>query len=131
MEGTYELRQGSSPAGTVCVRRQGLYYQFSCRCRLAGTQMYRLMVTCGDKTEDLGLCVPMDGQFGLEKRIPCKRLGEGVPEFRLLPRLEKSRGQFVAVYPDEPFSYMARLKDAFLAYQAGQMGIVLKQEKDG
>lgn len=126
MVGKYEIRQGDRTLGYVAVEKQGLYYRFSCRCRLSGAVMHRLVVSCGGKNEDLGVCVPMDGAFGVEKKIPCKRLGAGTPEFQLLPKHEKPEGKFVAVYPEEPFSYMARLKDAFLAHQAGQLGIVLK-----
>ena len=89
--------------------------------------MHRLTVSCGGKEADLGVCVPMEGRFGVEKKIPCKQLGEGTPEFRILPKHESVKGKFVPVYPEEPFSYMARLKDAFLANRAGQMGIILKE----
>lgn len=127
MVGTFEIMQMGKPCGKATVEKQGLYYHFSCRCKLSGEVMHHLVVTCGGKQEDLGVCVPMDGQFGVEKRIPCKRLGEGTPEFSLLPKHEKMEGKFVPIYPEEPFSYMARLKDAFLETQAGQLGIVLKE----
>lgn len=129
MVGTYEVRMGAKPAGTVTVEKEGLYYRFSCRCKLTGEVMHRLVVTCGEAREDLGVCVPMDGQFGVEKKIPCKRLGTGTPEFQLLPKNEKQpdQGKFVPIYPEEPFSYMAKLKDAFLTTQAGQLGIVIRE----
>lgn len=127
MEGSYELTQGSKPCGKVIVDRQGLYLRFSARCRLSGDVVCRLMVSCGGKQEDLGIFVPMDGQFGIEKKIPAKRLGEGTPEFTIRPKGEKLEGKFIPIYPEEPFSYMSKLKDAFLATQAGQIGIVIKE----
>lgn len=127
MEGTYEISQGAKPIGKVTVGRQGLYYHFSCRCALTGAVVCKLVVTCGDKQENLGVLVPMDGKFGIEKKIPVKRLGEGTPQFRILPKHEKREGKFVPIYPEEPFAYMAKLKDAFLAHQAGQIGIVIKE----
>ena len=45
--------------------------------------MCRLFVRCGSREENLGIVVPMDGGFGLDTRIPVKRLGEGEMEFRL------------------------------------------------
>ena len=90
--------------------------------------MCRLAVKCGGKQENLGVLIPMDGQFGLEKKIPAKRLGQGTPEFQILFKQEKPEGKFVPIYPEEPFAYMTKLKDAFLAVQAGQVGIVLKEE---
>ena len=127
MEGTYEVSQGAKPIGTVTVQRQGLYYHFSCRCILTGDVVCKLIVTCGEKQEKLGVLVPMDGKFGIEKKIPVKHLGEGTPQFRLMPKHEKMEGKFVPIYPEEPFSYMAKLKDAFLETQAGQLGIVIKE----
>ena len=127
MVGTYEIKQGTRCIGKVTVEKQGLYYRFSCRCALTGEVMHHLLVTCGERSEDLGICVPVDGQFGLEKKIPCKRLGTGNPEFQLLPKHQKMQGKFIPVYPEEPFSYMSRLKDAFLEIRAGQMGIIIRE----
>ena len=125
MVGSYEIKQGDKVIGKVRVEKQGLYYQISCRCQLTGNDIHRLVVTCGGRTENLGICVPMEGGFGVEKKLPCKRLGQGTPEFTLVPKQEKPQGKFVAVYPEEPFSYMARLKGAFLARQADQLGIMI------
>lgn len=77
----FEIRQGERAVGWARVVKQGLYYHFSCRCRLTGEVMHRISVRCGDREEDLGVCVPMDGQFGLEKRVPCKRFPDGKMEF--------------------------------------------------
>lgn len=125
MVGTYEIKQGASPVGRVTVERQGLYYRFLCRCRLTGGTMQRLVVSCGGKREDLGTLVPIDGSFGLEKRIPVKRLGEGEPEFLLMAKDRGRKREFIPVYPEEPFSYMSRLKDAYLERQEGQLGLMI------
>lgn len=127
MVGNYELTRMGKPCGHVAVEKQGLYYHFSCRCRLPEGQMYCLTVHCGDRQENLGVCVPMDGQFGAEKRIPCKRLGEGTMEFSLLPKHEKREGKFVPIYPEAPFAYLTRLEDAVLESRDGQLGIVIRE----
>lgn len=125
MEGTYGVYFGSEPVGKVQVLRQGLYYSFHCRCRLTGSVMCRLEAACGDKRESLGVLVPMDGGFGLNTRLPVKRLGEGEFRFRILPRHDKPAEQFVPIYPEEPFAYIERLKDGFLARRDGQVGAIL------
>ena len=127
MVGTYEIREGERTVGQVRVVKEGLYYRFSCRCSLSGEVLMSLRVCWGGGEMDLGICVPMDGRFGVEKRVPCKRFGEGTPEFSLRPRHEKLAGRFVPIYPEEPFSYLHRLEGAFLARQAGQLGIQLKE----
>ena len=127
MVGTYEIRRGNETVGTATVEKQGLYYRICCRCRVSGEGMRRIVVTCGKQREDLGICVPMDGDFGLDRKIPCKRFGAGNPEFSLLPKYPDMAGKFVPVYPDEPFAYMTRLKDAYLQVRDGQPGIVLTE----
>lgn len=126
MDGCYEVYFGGKTIGKVQVRRQGLYLQFCCRCRLTGDVVCRLAVSCGGKTVSLGILVPMGDGFGLETKIPAKRLGQGVPEFRVLPNALTHREQFVPIAPEEPFAYLEKLKDAFLARQGGVLGAVIK-----
>lgn len=127
MEGNYGVYFGSEMAGKVQVKREGLYYRFTCRCKLSGDVVCRLHVTCGDKRESLGVVVPMDDGFGLDTRIPVKHLGEGEMEFRLLPKYDVPEEAFVPVYPDEPFSYIERLKNAFLARKEGRVGVSFRE----
>ncbi len=130
MDGTYEVRMGDKAVGQASLRREGLYYHISCRCTLPGKEMYRLILGCGSKREDLGVCVPMEGQFGVDKKIPCKRLREGTPEFRLRPKIDQmdAPGKFIPVYPEEPFAYIRRLEKAYLACQDGQLGVMIPEQ---
>ena len=127
MIGTFEIMQGTSTIGKVTVERQGLYYRIRCRCSLTGEVMHRLVVSSGEKREDLGTLVPFDGAFGLEKRVPVKKLGEGKPTFQLLPKHSSPNGRFIPVYPEEPFSYMSRLKEAYLEARNGQLGLTIPE----
>lgn len=127
MEGNYGVYFGNQLAGKVQVQRQGLYYRFTCCCRLSGDVVCRLRVTCGDRRESLGVVVPMDGGFGLDTRLPVKRLGEGEMAFTLVPKHEVPEGTFVPIYPEEPFAYIERLKEGFLAKKGEQVGVVLKE----
>ena len=126
MVGVFEIKEGASLVGKAKVELQGLYYHISCRCTMKEKSMYRLIVICGERQEDLGTLIPMDGKFGIEKRIPVKRLGEGKPEFFLMTKGSNREGKFISVYPEEPFSYMSRLKDAYLERRNGQLGIVIQ-----
>jgi len=127
MVGTYEIRRGNETVGMATVEKEGLYYRIRCRCHISGEGMRRIVVNCGDVREDLGICVPVDGEFGLVKKIPRKRFGEGKPEFCLLPKYPDIYGKFIPIYPDEPFAYMTRLKDAYLQVREGQPGIVIAE----
>lgn len=127
MDETYGVYFGKAQTGKVQVQRQGLYYRFICRCQLSGDVVCRLHVACGDKRESLGVVVPMEGGFGLDTKIPVKRLGEGKMEFLLIPKHELGTEVFVPVYPEEPFSYIERLKDAYLARKGEQVGLVFRE----
>lgn len=86
MAETYDIMCDASPVGKAQVKRQGLYYCFSCRCRLPDSGIYRIHVCCGENCEDLGICIPLDGMFGMDKRVAAKYLGEGTMSFHLHPR---------------------------------------------
>ena len=127
MEGTYDILLGGEKAGQAQVQIQGLYCRFSCRCHLSGEVMYRISVTCGDRTEDLGILVPRDGSFVLDTRIPLKKLGKGTPVFRAVPRHAPLAGRFIPLSPEEPFSYLSKLENARLTHKNGQTGILIQE----
>jgi len=127
MIGTYDVMIGSRKAGSVQVERQGLYYRFACRCSLSGKTVHRLVVICGNNRTDLGICVPVDGRFGVDKRIPCKQFSGEKPEFLLITKEPNPERRFVPVYPEEPFTYMTRLKNAFMEIRDGQAGLVISE----
>ena len=127
MDGTYEIMLGGESVGQAVVRRQGLYYRFSCRCDLSGEVIYRIPVTCGGKSESLGIPVPKNGEFYLDTRLAASRLGEGEPKFAAVPRRPDLGGMFVPISPEEPFRYLHRLENAFLARKDGQLGIVIPE----
>ena len=89
--------------------------------------MCRLWVSCGDKRENLGLVVPMDGGFGLNTSLPVKRLGEGKLTFTLLPKHDEPTGRFVPISPEEPFAYIERLKESYLVRKGEQVGIEITE----
>lgn len=130
MEGDYGVYFGNQLAGKVQVLRQGLYYRFICRCQLTGDVICRLTVSCGTNRESLGVVIPMGGGFGLDTKLPVKKLGEGKMEFILVPKHEIRTGKFVPISPEEPFSYISRLKESFLERSGGQVGITINAGAD-
>jgi len=79
--------------------------------------------------ENLGIPVPVNGGFELDTKVPVKRLMDDEPEFHLVPKHEKTAGQFIPIYPEEPFGYISRLKEAYLTRKDGQLGIIVKQNR--
>lgn len=125
----YAVIFGEKSIGKAHVTRQGLYYRILCRCRLTGDVLCRLEARCADRCVNLGILVPEGDGFGLETRIPVSRLGEGEMKFCVLPRHEPAEERtFAPIYPEEPFAYLSRLKDAFLEIREGQKGASIPKE---
>lgn len=118
---------GNKAVGKVRIVRQGLYYVFFCRCQLTGDIICRLHVSCGTCQVDLGILVPVDSGFGLETKIPAKRLCEGEMAFHLTPGHCTAGVKYVSIYPDEPFHYIRALKTAFLSRSSGQSYAVIQE----
>ena len=91
--------------------------------------MYRLMVDTGPVRENLGILVPKDGSFALDTKVPAKRIGEGNMIFSLISKQEEYKGTFVPIYPEEPFTYISRLKESFLVHRDGQPGINIEKNQ--
>lgn len=127
MEGCYEMHFGGRAVGKAQVDRLGLYYRFTCRCRMPGEVISRVVVRCGDVKTDLGILVPTGDGFGLDTKVAVKKLGQGSPEFLVVPNHPEVKDKFIPIKPEEPFSYIERLKDAYLARQNGQLGMVIKE----
>ena len=123
MVGIYPL---TGKKGTVRVSREGLYYRFSCRYADRGGEIQRLVAVTNHGRLDLGICVPMEGGFGVDKRLSCAQAGDGVPKFYLVSAATAG-GIFVPVYPHEPFAYISKLKGSFLEIRDGKPGVVIRK----
>lgn len=123
MQMEYPVWLGKKAVGKVEVRKQGLYWKFDCRCQLTGGVVCRLVASWPGGQERLGVPVPDGDGFRLETRIPAKRLGEDL-QFSLVPKLEQQE-RFVPIVPEEPFSYIARIKDSYLVKRGEQVGILV------
>ena len=123
---SYDILLQDKPVGRVDVTSQGLYYLFTCTCKLPEKGFYRLKVQCGTKVEPLGLLIPKGDEFCLKKRVSIKTVGEGKLEFHLTADGCGEEERFIPVYPHEPFRYISQLKDAYLRKKGDQLGLVIK-----
>ena len=127
MERSYVATLYRAPVGKVVVQQQGLYYHISCRCYLNGNTIYRLIVTSGSTSINLGVVVPTNNGFELSTKLPVKKIEEGEMVFTLCAKQEEFSGTFIPITPDEPFSYISRLKDSFLTIQNNTTGILINK----
>lgn len=121
MEGFFAVYLNGQAVGKVQVKREGLYYRFTCRCRLSSQSVCKLEAS----GVSLGILVPMGDGFGLDTKLPAKRFPEGDWDFEVMPNRPVLEGRFVPIKPEEPFAYLERLKNAYLAKRDGQVGIIL------
>ena len=126
VEGFYEVTLGNNPAGKVQISKQGLYCRVVCHCIVPKDMVYRLYAAVGEKRGNLGVVVPNDSGYLLDRKIPAKQL-EGCSGFLLSAKSEKETGQFIPIHPSEPFSYIRDLESAFMEIQDGKIGIRLKE----
>lgn len=126
MENEYAVSIANEPVGKVCVTRQGLYYRFQCYCKLSGNVVYRLVVSYGSDSVNIGVLVPDGSAFCLDKKLPTKYFTENEPKFMLIPHRETSERVFAEIYPEEPFCYLDRVKNSFLCYQNGKPGLMIQ-----
>lgn len=127
MEGKYPILLGQETVGEADVTKEGLYYRFDCRCSFAGESMFRLHAVCDGKEAMLGLPVPEGEGFVLRTKVPAKRLGQGDLSVRAVGKHRLEEGRFIPLSPQEPFAYIAQLKNAYLAKKEGITGVLLKK----
>lgn len=120
-----ELTIGSRKVGRVQLIQDGLYYQVICRAELHGTILYRLVAVTQGRRENIGILGPAEGGWGLQKKVPCKKLDPEDLTFLLIPSHESMEGKFVPISPEEPFSYLENLKDIYLHRQQDRLGVVV------
>lgn len=125
MEIFCDVMLGNDPVGTGRITKEGLYYHFFCSCRFTGQVVFSIFAACGDNHIDLGICVPKDNRFILDKRIPAKRLGEGEITLFAQPRHPELTGKFVPILAEEPFAYLERLQKCCLKKRGKTLGVVL------
>ena len=122
MEGTFSVFLNGQTVGKVQVSREGLYYRFSARCHLREKEMCRLEAN----GINLGIPAPEGAAFRLETKKPAK-LFSGKWDFQIIPNRPAIEGKFVPIKPEEPFSYLSRLKESYLVRKGDLVGIILKE----
>ena len=126
MNQNWDVFLGEKKIGTADVVREGLYYHFRCKCHLPETEMYTIQVCCNGNRRNLGIYVPTERYFGLETKVPSKYIGEGMFEFRAIPKYDHIQEQFYPIVPAEPFKDLKMLENAYFCVINGRPGLCIK-----
>ncbi len=124
----YEIFLKDRAVGHAEVKKEGLYYIFTCTCTPPEGDIYRVSVTDGRNRQDLGILVPEGEKFTLKKRIACKCLNADTLSFTLLSK-ERTLVS-VPVVAGEMFEYLDKLETAHLQATDGQPEIVIDPAQD-
>ena len=102
-------------AGTVEVRREGLYCRLHCRCKSFDGGIHRLYAD----DRKLGVLIPDRGELVLETKVAAKRLQEGC-----VFTLDGSRENFIPIHPGEAFSHLDKVHRAKFVFRDGEPGMI-------
>ncbi len=113
-------------AGTVQIKRKGLYYQIHCRCNVPDDRVCRLVAKCDGQSIDLGVCVPFDDGFGVDTMVSVKKIGTDSITFYLTYKKESGDERFLPMREGEPFAGMEYLMNARFEMRDNATGLVIK-----
>lgn len=123
----YQITWKGNQVGNAEIRKEGMFYRFSCRCYLVNKGVYRIAVTDGQNKHDLGICVPDGSGYSCVARLPCNRLNGTVFTF-LLTDGKKKEG--IPILAATPFFYLDKLNTARLRITDGQPEIIIDPVQD-
>ena len=124
----YDIFVGTQIVGQAEVIKEGLYYRFSCKCTPPDEGVHKIIVSDGDNTKDLGICVPKGERFCLVSRVPIKYLPGKKLQFTLEQKDKKEIA--VPVSADEPFPNLDRLESAYLQESDEKAEIIINPVQD-
>ena len=126
MEKSYPIFCDERNVGTANVRMAGLYMQISCMCRFSDQKIYKLYAQCAGRNFPLGIPIPNNGVFMLEKRIPAKCLQEADIRFIALCNNSASDENAYCVFQDKPFDQLADINESsYLQQNADRVQIMI------
>ena len=125
MDGTWNVYVEERTVGACRLWREGLYICISCRCERAGEGICRLELRCGEETVDLGVLVPTDGGFGLDRKLSARSIPSGELRFYLKIPGRQVKEKFIPVREGEAFPCLSKLTDARFGEREGQVGVFL------
>ena len=101
--------------GTVMVEKLGLFYKITCRFRCRDIDRVRLYAISANRYIDIGLCSCDGNEWGTEKSIAVKHVGDSIERFCLVDECINSG---IKVEEGKPFSMLEKLTHAQLDVRA-------------
>lgn len=119
----YLVRRDGKEIGSVAVETSGLYLKIWCQCYNLTAGFHRLHMIYQDKTIILGLLIPKNKEFVLDKTIPRKSAGFGTPEFVVISGERDLDNTIVRLQPGTPIEYLETIRSWKLCNSDGESSI--------
>ncbi len=110
-------------SGTVKVEREGLYYNFCGKLKLAKNKIWRIIASSQEGERDLGICLFDDPYFILSRKIPAKYMAGEQWTFKAICP-DDQRRQSIPVSDDKPFDQLEHITDGIYTAEESS-GIIL------
>ena len=120
----YAINFNDNVVGQAQVYIDGLYTCFRCVCSLPDSEVFRVLLKIGERSFDLGVCMPSNGIYIATKKISTKQLGNGEMTFEI-KMTHNNNGTFVVVDEQQAFPYISQLAKAVLSAENGKTRIVI------
>lgn len=111
----FDIRYDHKIVGTATVTQNGLYYTICCRCTLPNQGLHRILIQSGDKQTDIGICVPIDGMYGMNTSVAARNVDINAIDFILVPQGHIHSAESVSLDPEKPFAYLHALESMRLS----------------
>lgn len=109
-------------AGTVEIKKEGLYYCFYGKLALAKNKIWRVIASSEDGEIDLGICLFEDPYYILSRKIPAKYMSGEHWSFKAVCP-DDQRKKIISVSEDQPFEQLERITDGVYSTEEGS-GII-------
>lgn len=119
----YGVTYQNNAVGSVTVSREGLYYIFNCSVNLPKAEIYKLILCRESERIDLGVLIPANNRFELQKRLPIKQVGKDDFHFEVTSKQES----YIPVNEGQPFEYISQLSHARFVVRDHHSYIVFDQ----
>ena len=126
MEREFAIFSEGKQVGNATVIPMGLYYDVHCRCNLLDG-IIRIFANCGERQENIGICVPANGEMVIRTKIPQKRL-HSLQSFEAICQVGE---EWIPIREGEPFTCLSRISNSRFVCRNGCPGVSIPQAKPG
>lgn len=121
---SYDVYYRNRVFGRLYMEVNGLYYKISFQFKSVD-KVLRLIDRCDNGDISVGICAQTQKGFGIEKKIPVKRLGIGAHHFELVPAECNADAYFIELFEEKNCEAVTQLENARFCLRNGKPGLMI------